>query len=85
MDFMLSNNEKMALRSSARKKLELEIYSAAIMVGIDPESLEMIDGKFTWKPTFSGIEVMGESWQTITEKRLKQILNAYEKLISSQD
>jgi len=83
MDFIISENEKMALRSSARKKLELEIYSSAIMVGIDPESLEIVDGKFTWKPTFSGNEVMGDSWKTIVEKRLKQILNAYEKLLNS--
>lgn len=83
MDFTLSNNEKMALKANARKKLELEIYSAAIMVGMDPESLEMVDGKFTWKPVFSGNEVLGDSWKTITEKRLKQVLNAYEKLINS--
>jgi len=83
MDFILSDNEKMALKSSARKKLELEIYSAAIMVGIDPEELEMINGKFTWKPVFSGNEAIGDSWKTITEKRLKQVLNAYEKLIGS--
>lgn len=83
MDFILSDNEKMALKLSARKKLELEIYSAAIMVGIDPDELEMVDGKFTWTPVFSGNEVMGDSWKTITEKRLKQVLNAYEKLIGS--
>jgi len=83
MDFILSSNEKAALRSSARKKLELEIYSAAIMVGIDPESLEVVDGKFTWQPTFSGNEALGDSWKTIVEKRLKQVLNAYEKLLNS--
>lgn len=83
MDFIISENEKMALRSSARKKLELEIYSAAIMVGIDPESLEVVDGKFTWQPSFSGNEVLGDSWKTITEKRLKQVLNAYEKLLNA--
>lgn len=85
MDFILSNNEKIALRSSARKKLELEIYSAAIMVGIDPDSLEMVDGKFTWQPSSSGNEVIGDSWKTIVEKRLRQILTAYEKLIGLQN
>ena len=45
MDFVISENQKKLIKDSAKKKLELEIYSAAIVAGIDPESLELSNGK----------------------------------------
>ena len=73
MDFVISENQKKLIKDSAKKKLELEIYSAAIVAGIDPESLELSNGIFTWTPSTTD-----DSWISQAEKHLRQVLDVYE-------
>lgn len=76
MDFVISENQKNLIKQSAKKKLELEIYSAAIMAGVDPESLQLVNGSFAWTPTSSG-----DSWVAQTEKHLRDVLDVYEAFL----
>jgi len=77
MDFVISENQKKLIKDSAKKKLELEIYSAAIIAGIDPESLELSNGIFTWTPSTTD-----DSWISQAEKHLRQVLDVYENFLA---
>lgn len=77
MDFIISENQKNVIKESAKKKLQLEIYSAAIMAGIDPQSLELLDGSFTWTPSTTD-----DSWITEAEKHLREVLDVYEAFLA---
>lgn len=77
MEFVISENQKNLIKLSARKKIELEIYSAAIMAGIDPENLQMSDGVFIWSPSTTG-----DSWIAQMEKHLRDVLDVYQDFLT---
>lgn len=77
MEFILSENQKQLAIHTARRRLESELFLCAILCGIDPEQLEFVNGEFTWQPV-----ITGSSWYDSNEKRLRDILDVYQILLS---
>jgi len=76
MEFSITNAQKQLALQTARRRLESEIYLLALLSGIDPDTLELVDKKFTWQPDVS-MPIYADSAQS----RLKDVLNIYETLL----
>lgn len=76
MEFSITNAQKQLALQTARRRLESEIYLLALLSGIDPDTLELVDKKFTWQPDVS-MPIYTDSAQS----RLKDALNIYETLL----
>ena len=53
MEFIITENQKIIARETARRRLETELFTAALLAGVDPNELELVDGSFTWQPNYS--------------------------------
>jgi hypothetical protein len=79
MDFSLTPQDKIRIRQMARQKLELELFDAALSAGVNPESLTMIDGEFTWQP-----ETTQAAYSDSAQSRLRDILDVYEAFLKHE-
>jgi hypothetical protein len=52
------------------------MYLLALLSGIDPDTLELVDKKFTWQPDNS-MPIYVDS----TQKKLRDVLSIYETLL----
>jgi hypothetical protein len=77
MELILSENQKNLIKQSTKKKLELELYTAAITAGVNPETLELIDGKFSWMPSTNS-----DTWKMSMERHLRDVLDVYENFLT---
>jgi hypothetical protein len=79
IEFSLTTNQKENAKAIARRRVETEVYATAIMAGVDPESLEFIDGNFTWVPTQDN-----DAWTHPHELRLRQVLDVYQSILNNE-
>jgi len=77
MEFNITENQKTVARETARRRLETELFTAVLLAGVDPDSLELVDGSFTWQPDFSNA-----AYSDTAQLHLRDILNVYEKFLS---
>lgn len=76
MEFSITTAQKQMALQTARRRLESEMYLLALLSGIDPDTLELVDKKFTWQPDVS-MPIYVDS----TQKKLRDVLNIYETLL----
>ena len=76
MEFSITTAQKQLALQTARRRLESEMYLLALLSGIDPDTLELVDKKFTWQPDTS-MPIYVDS----TQKKLRDVLNIYENLL----
>lgn len=76
MEFSITTAQKQMALQTARRRLESEMYLLALLSGIDPDTLELVDKKFTWQPDNS-MPIYVDS----TQKKLRDVLNIYETLL----
>ena len=76
MEFSITTAQKQLALQTARRRLESEMYLLALLSGIDPDTLELVDKKFTWQPDNS-MSIYVDS----TQKKLRDVLNIYETLL----
>ena len=76
MEFSITAAQKQMALQTARRRLESEIYLLALLSGMDPDTLELVDKKFTWQPDTSML-ISTDS----TQNRLRDVLNIYEILL----
>jgi len=77
MEFIITESQKTTAREIARRRLETELFTAALLAGVDPDDLELVDGSFTWQPNFSNA-----AYSDSAQLHLRDILNVYEKFLS---
>jgi hypothetical protein len=77
MEFNITENQKTVARETARRRLETELFTAVLLAGVDPDSLELVDGSFAWQPDFSN-----SAYSDTAQIHLRDILNVYEKFLS---
>jgi hypothetical protein len=77
MEFNITENQKTVARETARRRLETELFTAVLLAGVDPDSLELVNGSFTWQPDFSNA-----AYSDTAQLHLRDILNVYEKFLS---
>jgi hypothetical protein len=76
MEFSITVAQKQMALQTARRRLESEIYLLALLSGMDPDTLELVDKKFTWQPDAS-MPIFVDS----TQRRLRNVLDIYETLL----
>ena len=76
MEFSITAAQKQMALQTARRRLESEIYLLALLSGMDPDTLELVDKKFTWQPDTSML-----IYTDSTQNRLRDVLNIYEILL----
>jgi hypothetical protein len=76
MEFSITVAQKQMALQTARRRLESEIYLLTLLSGIDPDTLELVDKKFTWQPDTSA-----PIYTDSTQSRLREVLNIYETLL----
>ena len=76
MEFSITAAQKQMALQTARRRLESEIYLLALLSGMDPDTLELVNKKFTWQPDTSML-ISTDS----TQNRLRDVLNIYEILL----
>lgn len=77
MEFNITNTQKQLALQTARRRLESEMYLLALLSGVDPDTLELVDQKFTWQPTPSA-----QGYTDSVQSRLRDVLNVYETLLT---
>lgn len=77
MEFNLTENQKTIARQTARRKLETELFTAALLAGVDPDELDLVDGSFPWQPNSSNA-----IYSDTAQAHLRDLLNVYEKFLS---
>ena len=76
MEFSITAAQKQMALQTARRRLESEIYLLALLSGMDPDTLELVNKKFTWQPDTSML-ISTDS----TQNRLRDVLDIYETLL----
>ena len=76
MEFSITNTQKQLAIQTARRRLESEIYLLALLSGMDPDTLVLVDKKVTWQPDAS-MPIFVDS----TQRRLRDVLDIYETLL----
>lgn len=76
MEFSITTAQKQLALQTARRRLESEMYLLALLSGIDPDTLELVDKKFTWQPDTSM-----PSYADSAQNKLRDVLNIYETLL----
>ena len=76
MEFSITAAQKQMALQTARRRLESEIYLLALLSGMDPDTLELVNKKFTWQPDTSML-ISTDS----TQNRLRDVLDIYEILL----
>jgi hypothetical protein len=79
IEFSLTPTQKQNAKAVARRRIEAEVYATAIMAGVDPEALEFVDGGFVWEPSQDE-----GAWTHPYELRLREVLNVYQSILSSE-
>lgn len=79
IEFSLTPTQKQNAKAVARRRIEAEVYATAIMAGVDPEALEFVDGSFVWEPSQDE-----GTWTHPYELRLREVLNVYQSILSSE-
>ena len=77
MELNLTETQKTVARQTARRRLETELFNAALLAGVDPDDLELVDGLFTWQPNYSDA-----IYSDTAQGHLRDVLNVYEKFLS---
>jgi hypothetical protein len=77
MEFIITENQKIIARETARRRLETELFTAALLAGVDPNELELVDGSFTWQPNYSN-----HGYSDPAQRHLQDILDVYQKFLS---
>jgi hypothetical protein len=77
MEFNITENQKTVARETARRRLETELFTAVLLAGVDPDSLELVNGSFSWRPNFSNA-----AYSDTAQLHLRDVLNVYEKFLS---
>lgn len=79
MEFSISESDRLRIRKLARLRIEMDLFDACLSAGIDPDSLELADGKFAWLP-----EPDQAAYTASAQSRLRGILDIYEKFLTSE-
>ena len=74
---LILQKTKKLLLGKPRRRLETELFTAVLLAGVDPDSLELVNGSFTWQPDFSNA-----AYSDTAQLHLRDILNVYEKFLS---
>lgn len=77
MELNLTEAQRAVARQTAQRRLETELFNAALLAGVDPNDLELVDGSFTWQPNYSDA-----IYSDTAQKHLRDILNVYERFLS---